>query len=923
MEKKKSLIIFKPMSPTLQKLHGVLEGIIVEENVEIIISDNLKEMHHLLSMGGQYLTLTSDVKICLTFLQENKATIVSSKSKVLLLTPKEIPFKILDKFFKLGLTENILDSLPPKTLLYKIKLLLKSIKVTDLNRENDDRHEVVVKSMIDTAEPSKTEKNKIGKQEKSEPLEEAPKRERKKDVQLDIEPGMDYLSTNKNKKTYQEENIDTSWKNSKPLSGEAGSTDSSGNGEMTGSFQTEEIDNYFRGKLAQHDNKEFEESDDTEKVKKLNSLEDENSKKKRKDSVELDIIDNSKNSQKGQLGNSDENEDNSSHLKLKTLGPLGPGPDEDDKEESPYKHNKLTEEEKKRKNYGSLLLTDKDDSADKGRRSNFKEEDLGGHMKGKLNTSLDLESDESDDSDEAKKRYEKEEKERKKPFELDIESSGDDKPKSAQASSEDGDEDKKNRIDLGPRDEIDDILRGKINNSGKEKNDHDRKSNNINLDLVDSDNDKRRNQDFESEDSEKPSWTNSLSVDEDDSEKAARDYLNKKESEEDKKKRSNLELDLIDNSKDDENKQDKDLENYEKDHSFLKGKISNEKEKNSKRNLLQLKQVAKDLEHKKLDLTELDLVDNENSKKQSGKTDQMDGFLRGKSLAKKEHDWDIHNKKNNQAHLDIEHTPEKEIKPDQNRRKETSEITIDYRKLRKEFNEISKPEYKSSIHYEKDESSNDEEEFYRFKVIEHKANGFDFAISIINQLYNSDVNPLIILKSVAEKILKEEQGFTVFYNFQNYNKQHNESFNSFNEFEKLYNEHWNNFSANASDLEFLFNKSMSTWICRQIKDRDTFWYDTELPSWAAQELRDKSVEFVYPYYDGLDRMGMAFIFFPFGIKTTSEKKLIILLELVRGVFLNSIQRERPEEIKKEVDKNDQSNKVLNLFGGLFSNKKAG
>lgn len=128
MENKKQLIIIPPMSEALKKLNEVLEGISVDENVEISIIDDLKELSQFIASTGQCLILASNAKKCATFLQDNKTILLKSHCKTILFTPKEIPAKTLIKFTKIGLTESILESSPPKTFLYKVKLLLRSIK---------------------------------------------------------------------------------------------------------------------------------------------------------------------------------------------------------------------------------------------------------------------------------------------------------------------------------------------------------------------------------------------------------------------------------------------------------------------------------------------------------------------------------------------------------------------------------------------------------------------------------------------------------------------------------------------------------------------------------------------------------------------------------------------------------------------------
>jgi hypothetical protein len=240
--------------------------------------------------------------------------------------------------------------------------------------------------------------------------------------------------------------------------------------------------------------------------------------------------------------------------------------------------------------------------------------------------------------------------------------------------------------------------------------------------------------------------------------------------------------------------------------------------------------------------------------------------------------------------------------------------------LREEFNELAKSGYQTQNLEMRDKEQDEDTEEDGFKVIELKANGFDFAINIINQYYTPTVKPQQILQSIAQKILSEEKGHSIFFTYQNFSNKHAETFNSFTEFQGPKAEYWNNFKQDESNLEYLYSKTMSTWLCREIKEKDSFWSDMELPSWAPQELTNKIVEYIYPYYDGLDRMGVAYLYFPEGIQPHNEKKIIILLELARGIFLETIQRAHS---KREDEKEEKSGKVLSLISGFFGKKKTG
>jgi hypothetical protein len=145
MENKKPLVIIPPYSEPLQKLEGILNSPEEAQQNEIFVVDDLKEAGQLIPTLGQCLIVIANAKKCALFLQENRWAISKNHSKVILMTPKEIPQKTLMKFLKIGLTEVILETLPPKSLLYKIKLLLRSVK----GQKNEKDETIAVKSMID------------------------------------------------------------------------------------------------------------------------------------------------------------------------------------------------------------------------------------------------------------------------------------------------------------------------------------------------------------------------------------------------------------------------------------------------------------------------------------------------------------------------------------------------------------------------------------------------------------------------------------------------------------------------------------------------------------------------------------------------------------------------------------------------------
>lgn len=137
----KSLLFIYPISEPLKSLMAVIDEIKEEENIEVFEIDDIGEVGQLVANLGQCLLLFSNAKKCARTLQGSKKYITKTKSKVLLLAQKEIPRNTLNKFVKIGLTECMVEPVMPKTLLYKVKLYLKSF-IIESEEEDEDGNKV-------------------------------------------------------------------------------------------------------------------------------------------------------------------------------------------------------------------------------------------------------------------------------------------------------------------------------------------------------------------------------------------------------------------------------------------------------------------------------------------------------------------------------------------------------------------------------------------------------------------------------------------------------------------------------------------------------------------------------------------------------------------------------------------------------------
>jgi hypothetical protein len=382
---------------------------------------------------------------------------------------------------------------------------------------------------------------------------------------------------------------------------------------------------------------------------------------------------------------------------------------------------------------------------------------------------------------------------------------------------------------------------------------------------------------------------------------------------------------------------DKNLRLDEADEDFTEKKSAElDLEDESNQRALAKKKEDKDLNRRDIDNSKLDIDGKKEKDIHEGKTDKISTYYKSGESKDKEHDWDIGDKTKN-TQLEITKTKKQEVSIDSTKKAHGPEETIDYRKLKEEFDMISRGESTSDGSIEGSANGglqknyNSEESF---KVVELGPVSFDFSIEILNLIYSPDIKPAVIFKTVAEKLLQDEKAYMVSYTYKLSDKKFTENFNSYTEFPTNVTEEikttWESIKNDPINTELFVNISMPTWMCRSIPENDTFWRDLDLPQWASKELTDKPVELVYPFFDGVDRMGYVHILFPSGINPTNEKKINIVIEMLRSVFLDTVQRKsssksndsRDESLEEQTSDSKKGN-VLNFFGNIFGKKKAG
>nr|BDT28154.1 hypothetical protein BHI3_16200 [Bacteriovorax sp. HI3] len=907
---KKQLVIIPPMSEALKKLNEVLEGISTDENIEITLIDDLKELSQFIATTGQCLILASNAKKCATFLQDNRFTLAKNHCKTILFTPKEIPAKTMVKLAKIGLTESILESSPPKTFLYKVKLLLRSIKTTKPQEEGDK----LVKSLDVAARPQEELQEKEGK-ERAEVEENVIDmdmgKKKKSDVQDDN--AFDYSNPLKGKIKPQEENLDTHWKSNRKKDIATGSEDDAGN--MAAESEQTSIDMYYRGKQKKNDTLPVEEEE--EKTKSSVALPEEEEEKKRKSSY-ADVIDEGSMKQK-RFDRPEEEEIKKDKVQLVELDLIESKKKKDLRENIEEETIPLFNRDKRKNIEPEAKEKEREDNA---------VEDLGGYLKGKISQIEEEEEPEITATQE--QVYDNSEKGEKEPqVNLELEagdSKRDNRKNDEEANDNDPHEGEVDKIDGNMIGDASTVEKIRTRMEGKSSGDdlappEEEES----LDLF-----AKKRSEKENEEKDKEEQT-SLDLDK-----------NKKEKEAAKAKEVEEELEMVQKA----SKLAPLLEGKEREKSDLP--IEEEKERSRLSPIEKLESIrerreaeAKREEEKKGQARENTNLDLEKSKNQThtGQVDKIDTFYRsGEANKKKDQNWDNLTDKN--TTLDL--IPGKGKKGDNatqaKENNDLGEMTIDYRKLKEEFDMIAMGENvadSGAIRSSGENKLKNDDDEGSFKVVEIDPKSLDFSISIINSIYQKDTKAKQIFAMLAMELLENYHAYPVFYTYKLSDKKFSESYNTFLEVsgDKMpadKKEWWLEKKKDTALFEHFQEKSMNTWRCPEIIQNNEVWEDVELPTWAENELKTKYVELAFPYFDGLDRMGLAVVFFPEGVDPKTANAVLVVLEMARTLFLDTIQRYQVQPVRavdptkeEEAPKIEEKKNVLSFFSGLFGKKKAG
>jgi hypothetical protein len=933
----KPLIFLEPLSETLKKLKEVFEANAESEGVELYEVDELEEAAQLIPNLGQALILTASPKKCAMMLQQNRKSIKSLQTKTILLSPKAIPRKTLDKFMKVGLTECVIEPVNPKTLLYKVRLQLRSIKTAKEEEEMNQKFGDDSSKSVD-GPAKKIRSDRKGDEEQEE---EVKKKQNGEEVVLE-----DY-SKPKRKSNYQEEEIDAYYKGKKKKNEDGYEEEEED--KKKSKYKEEAIEGHLKGKVTESMDIEIDEEDE-EDLPSPEQMEEDLESIKHKINLEVE-----------------------SDIAAKTK-----------KEVEAFE-----EEETKKK--AAALDVEEDDSAKNLEKSDS--EDLGGHYKGKVGEKLSVEE-EAEYKEKAEQEEQEASSEQKKKLKLDVEEEAPDYVKKPEVDDETISLKKKKKLALVDDEQEEELIQKAIVEEDSEEEPSVEREEVEGQELESPKKDKLAVLDDEDKDRKEKNKADDIdgylrggeakkkvSVEEDNEDLYQRDE-DQDAADKERKRQAALMLEE-DNEEEDTLKQDAEMgfEELGKKQEKL-ALVDDEDENNYKKNSEDLEESEKDL----LQKNKLDIQDDELKRKKLAQKEE-ESKSGNRSDARADHikthysskESTKHNDDNWDAKWDKKKKEEDDF-PNEKREEQTTtlekedlgEQTIDYAQLKKEFEAGSydgvrnKKKVYGEFHevaevktYTKTvmgvEGSAEQMEFEEISkeqkeglegpmVFEPHSLGIEIAIEVQGYYLEDDVDSYKICEFIQERISSEYLGDLVVYQ----NAKGDELKSFFNgriskqlgrapvklteadfeglsrserkELETDYEQDLQAFNLKKREVEGGFNQSWGTKLEQ--------WKEFKTPAFRDHTFQELQNEFVFPFYEGVSLLGIA-VFIP-TTKFNAERaeSLEVVFEVLRGLLLTEYHEQRgagkisPSSSEAEAKSKDKTEKKSGFFGKLFG-KKAG
>ena len=889
MDMPKPLIFVNPLSPSLEKLREVINETSQEDGIEIYECEDLNEANQLIQTVGASITLISHPKLCSTLLQINRRAIKRLKSKVLLLSPKDLPRNTIQKFQKIGLTEFLCEPVVPKSLVYKVKFLIKSLPAMKMEEEKEEKNIQKVESLIhDKEEKDESETTQVKSLLLTEDINENDSNKGTQQTDLQLSPSstddntassdgnllfdLDEASKDSEKKGNLDIEPSTSdlKKGNFNLDIESGSSEDNLDPNLDLDIENQGISNKKGNSLN------FDE-DGPKVLESSKGLNLEESSQTGEPSNELGLnieeSDSGIGSQSKGFSLDDTQDISSLDKELDNFIDEAELEDPDEPLENNEFGNENLQSEK------SLDIEDSDNSLD----NNFSN-DLGivdSHLNPQANEDFESENENSllsSDQDD-----------------FNLEDSSENPEESTKELSIDG-QDSQSLKGLEEEDEISklkdsegiNLAEGGAQESLSDKDDLDLESGSTtdgdtdNLDL--NPNSDQMNQQSMQDENELGAYetldseNSSLKID--DQEATSDSDLNIEDDE--KKLDSSEELDgLIDES---QNKDDISSElDLESENSLENKNIEVNIESGER---IVDKNVEIEVDEKKDEYYNNASSFNFNEKKEKERK-EIEADWEG-LVTKKDNTYDnfSSNKKDGEQTISLN-------------RRDAGEQTIDYGKIHKEFTEgkyEEKVEEEDSNREDKKNKKEEDEDSDK-PVIPPDSKGLEYIINLLKLYEDPEVNEEQILDYISKVTDSETNGHLIFFIYDNRKGDFFEIFNSFVEKENpdpVRSELW-------SEIR---------------RDNIKTWKETQLPTWKDPKFLTPENIFYYPYFDGQNRLGFTIGIFNNGVDESNSKKVEVFMESARGIFLDFSSNEDFLE-KTRIENAGTIRKVVEKVKGFF------
>lgn len=871
----KPLIFIYPISASLQNLKKLMEENSEKEGIEVFECDMIQEAGQLIASVGPSVIFSTDAKKCAQILMANKKFIKENRSKVLLLLKADLPRQTFLKLQKLGLTEIVVEPVPPKSLIFKTQILIKALPAPKGVEEEKKEEEVkAITSLFPTSNEKAVDKNLELKKSHEVNLEfEKPKEEKKKSntFELDIEE----------EKKPKKENVELKLESSKPLEKKEDPNSELMDGDEPDEIEMdddlEDIENYddeFREKAAKVDLK-FEKNKDSSS-KKEKGLEIDSSTQKTKEKLDLNI--------------EKKEEVSASKIDLEL--------EKKEKDKAAKNNLELDKKEELLKEAVNLEITKKEIP----KKEEQKDLDITHKVKDSSNkNSLNIE------------KKDKNDKEKLEPLNIEKKEI----PKKDSGLEVSKKEKLKDNENLLPE-----IEKKKI---GDHKDD---------LELNKKPNAPTETSKLDVEKTKKEEAIKNLEIDHGPNRPKSNQSnleLSKKDSDDKPKEESNSgptsvsshkdNLELSKKEKKSEEKTELDFEAKAKEET--KSSLNVEKKKKEQEELAPLDESEKKIEDvkgldveaakkKNIESSNLEVETKEKNKNQNDDLNiESSGIQHAEYEEKKRKElqreeikkeakgkWELDNKDEIEQEWPSLFSADDLAKGEKNNTEEGS--SINYAKMFKDFNtkmnsggliedEIKIKADKEVVSEDKDEKGDD--------IFEPDTKGLEWAINVLNLYEKKKTKENEVFDYISKIIYENLKGMSSFYLIDNEKK-------------TSLNYHlWNNF-----DLELVetFNNLKTNEIEK--------WEKTQIPTWSDPTFMNESPTLIFPYFEGLKHIGYSVVYFNQKILETDSHKIEVLMETARGLYLEKLRESGGQGSYNKKSTEKEEPKKGGFFSKLFGKK---